>query len=486
MPNDPSFTASGGFTTPGSSAASPAPTSTRRGAWDVTTGGDVTVAIIDTGIDYRHPDLDDNIWTNPATRRTASTTTATVSSTTCAASTSPTTTPTPTTTRATAPTSPASSAPRATTRSAWSACNWKVRLMALKFLDANGEGNTADAAEAIDYAVGPAHGSINASWGGPAFSQTLYKASRERGQQRRPGRRRGRQRGRELATSSPDYPAALRPPQRHLGRRDRPPDDGCSTSRTTGRSTVDLAAPGDEIYSTVPRSDERQRVRHLQRHVDGGAVRQRCGRALPVAVTRPRTVAAGARRAAAVGRPAAVARGQDRHRRQAQRGQDVRRRSSPAGRARRAAAGDTTAPSPFRLHQPAQPLRAPQAAALRFRWQRSHDIERHPLLQALRRRQEAQDRARPGRAGRARALAPTRLVQARRRPAPLVRARLRLRGQQPQEQNVAARKAAASVLFIGHASLASSGFSPRARDVERHRLGEALQLHLADRLEARA
>jgi len=35
------------------------------GAWDQTTGGDVVVAVLDTGADLRHPDLEANLWTNP-------------------------------------------------------------------------------------------------------------------------------------------------------------------------------------------------------------------------------------------------------------------------------------------------------------------------------------------------------------------------------------------------------------------------------------
>lgn len=34
-------------------------------AWDLSQGEDVLVAVIDTGIDYNHPDLWDNIWVNP-------------------------------------------------------------------------------------------------------------------------------------------------------------------------------------------------------------------------------------------------------------------------------------------------------------------------------------------------------------------------------------------------------------------------------------
>lgn len=52
----------------------------------------------------------------------------------------------------------------------------KIRIMALKFLDANGAGSTAGAISAIDYAVRNGAKVINNSWGGPSYSQSLYEA----------------------------------------------------------------------------------------------------------------------------------------------------------------------------------------------------------------------------------------------------------------------------------------------------------------------
>ena len=121
IPNDLSFNRLWGLHNTGQLGGTAGADISATEAWDVITGGDVSVAIIDTGIDYRHTDLDGNIWTNPADPSTASTTTGTASSTTCAASTSPTATRTRWTTRATARTSPGSSARRATTRSGWPA-----------------------------------------------------------------------------------------------------------------------------------------------------------------------------------------------------------------------------------------------------------------------------------------------------------------------------------------------------------------------------
>lgn len=59
---------------------------------------------------------------------------------------------------------------------------WNVRIISAKFLDESGNGNSADAAEAIDYLVDlkARHGlnivAVNNSWGGSAYSETFYRA----------------------------------------------------------------------------------------------------------------------------------------------------------------------------------------------------------------------------------------------------------------------------------------------------------------------
>ncbi len=54
--------------------------------------------------------------------------------------------------------------------------NAKVRIMALKFLGADGSGSTSDAVSAIYYAVNNGAQVINNSWGGSSYSQSLHDA----------------------------------------------------------------------------------------------------------------------------------------------------------------------------------------------------------------------------------------------------------------------------------------------------------------------
>jgi len=53
---------------------------------------------------------------------------------------------------------------------------WSVKMMALRILDPNGEGVTSDAIEAMNYAVAWNVNVINASWGGYQYDQGLYDA----------------------------------------------------------------------------------------------------------------------------------------------------------------------------------------------------------------------------------------------------------------------------------------------------------------------
>jgi subtilisin family serine protease len=53
---------------------------------------------------------------------------------------------------------------------------WRVRIMALKFLNNAGNGNNSDAIKCIDYAIAKGAHIINASWGGGGFSSSVSAA----------------------------------------------------------------------------------------------------------------------------------------------------------------------------------------------------------------------------------------------------------------------------------------------------------------------
>jgi len=147
-------------------------------AWDIHTGSHNTiVAVIDTGVDWSHPDLDDNIWINadeingngidddgngyvddyrgydfinrdgnPMDDQGHGTHVA------------------------------GTIGAEGNNGIGVTGINWNVSLMALKFLGADGSGTTSDAIEAILYAVNNGAHIINASWGGDPFSQALFDA----------------------------------------------------------------------------------------------------------------------------------------------------------------------------------------------------------------------------------------------------------------------------------------------------------------------
>ena len=128
----------------------------------------------------------------------------------------------------------------------------KIQVMPLKFLGADGSGDTADAVRAIDYAITMGARIINASWGGTSYSRSLHEAlSRAYGS------------GLFIATaagnagnnndSTPIYPSSLSIPGLISVAATNIFDQLASFSNF-GTKTVHVAAPGVTIASTFPRN----------------------------------------------------------------------------------------------------------------------------------------------------------------------------------------------------------------------------------------
>ncbi|MEM2216315.1 MAG: S8 family serine peptidase [Nitrososphaerota archaeon] len=153
-------------------------------AWTETVGTEsIIIAVIDTGIDYRHPDLAGNIWINPFE---------TVNGVdddgngyvddiygadTCNDDGDPMDDHGHGTAVAGVIGALGNNGLGVT------GINWRIKIMALKFADATGSGYTSDAIEAIEYVIGMKRRGINIritnnSWGGGSFSRSLYDAIR--------------------------------------------------------------------------------------------------------------------------------------------------------------------------------------------------------------------------------------------------------------------------------------------------------------------
>jgi thermitase len=252
VPNDPAFGRLWGLRNVGQFGGNPGADIGATAAWDVATGGDVTVAVVDTGADYRHPDLAANIWTNPNDPANGQDDDGDgfVDDVHGVDFINDDSDPTDDSGHGTHVAGIVGA--RGDNSIGTVGVNWSVRIMPLKFLDRNGDGNTADAAQAIAYAVDHGAKVINASWGGTAFSQTLYQAVANAADS---GVLFVSAAGNEGANGDvhPDYPAGFSLPNViSVAATDR--NDRLLDFSNYGRRTVQLAAPGDEIDSTVPPS----------------------------------------------------------------------------------------------------------------------------------------------------------------------------------------------------------------------------------------
>lgn len=262
-PNDPSFGLLWGLQNTGQVAGGVAGTPGADidavTAWSVTTGSTANVvAVIDTGIDYTHPDLAANMWRAPA----AFTVVIGGQSITCAAGTVGFNAINRTC-------NPADDEGHGTHVAGTigavgdngigvAGVNWTASLMALKFLGSNGSGTTANAIDTITFAIqakqrfGAAANIrvVNASWGGGGFSQGLFDAITAAYAN---GILFVAAAGNDNLNNDlfPSYPANYAVPS-VVSVASTTNRDLRSGFSNYGATTVDLGAPGSAILSTLP------------------------------------------------------------------------------------------------------------------------------------------------------------------------------------------------------------------------------------------
>lgn len=252
-PNDPMFSEQWSLDNQGQRGGRAKADISALRAWNKTKGSSkVVVAVLDSGVDYTHPDLINNMWVRPADM---------------------------------APYTDEQLG-TANDRNGFNAIditrdpmddnghgthcagiigaegdngegiagvNWEVEIMPLKFMAANGSGTTKDAIEAINYVIDRKRAGvqvriISASWGSTQKSRALEDAIRKAGEE---GILFVAAAGNSSANAdrTPHYPAGYDLPNvisvAALNR-----NDDLASFSNYGAKSVHLAAPGAEILST--------------------------------------------------------------------------------------------------------------------------------------------------------------------------------------------------------------------------------------------
>ncbi len=220
-------------------------------AWDVETGQGIVIAVIDTGVDYNHPDLSSNIWRNPGEvanngvdddgngfiddiigwnfrdnnsdpidLNNHGTHVAGIIGAT------------------------------GNNGVGVSGVNWNVKIMPLRFMDASGSGTTSAAINALEYAVANGARVSNNSWGGNSFSQALFDAVSAANAA---GHMFIAAAGNETANNDVTfhYPSSFNL-NNVISVAASGNTDNLAGFSNFGATTVDLVAPGVAILSTVP------------------------------------------------------------------------------------------------------------------------------------------------------------------------------------------------------------------------------------------
>jgi len=258
-PNDPSFAAEWGLQNTGQTGGLPHADIDAVAAWTISTGShNVVVGVVDTGIDYTHPDLQPNIWSAPAAYTL---TFAPGNILSCPAGSHGydailnTCDPMDQNNHGThvAGTIGASG----DNGQGVVGVNWTVQMIGFRFLDATGTGTVANAIRAIDAAIQvkeafPAQANIQVlsnSWGGPGYSQALLDEVNASGDAGMLFVASAGNNGEDLG-AAPTYPAAFTAPNKIVVAA-TDDNDALAYFSNYGATIVDLGAPGVNIFSTV-------------------------------------------------------------------------------------------------------------------------------------------------------------------------------------------------------------------------------------------
>ncbi|HKB04289.1 MAG TPA: S8 family serine peptidase [Gemmataceae bacterium] len=252
VPNDPGLGSLWGLNNTGQNGGISDADIDAPEAWNTSVGtGNTVVAVIDTGIDYNHPDLSANMWHNPGEI--------------------------PGNGRdddgngfrddvygydfANNDANPMDDNGHGTHVAGTigaigdngvgvAGIDWHARIMALKFLDASGSGYMSDAVRALNYAVANGAKVVNNSYGGGGYDPAMASAISN-----------ARSRGVIVVAAAgndgtnndagPVYPANYAGDNvLTVAATDR--TDRLASFSNFGRTSVDIAAPGVGIYSTLP------------------------------------------------------------------------------------------------------------------------------------------------------------------------------------------------------------------------------------------
>ena len=261
IPNDPMFNEQWALSNTGQNGGKENADMSAIKAWEKSKGsGKVVIAVLDTGVDYTHPDLISNMWIRPdnvpqytddelgtfndergfdAADNQSDPMDDNGHGTHCAGI----------------------IGAEGNNDEGIAGINWKVQIMPLKFLGKGGFGSVKDAIESINYAIDRKRNGVNiriisASWGSTQYSKALEDAIRAAGEA---GILFVAAAGNDSTDNDkrPHYPSNYDLPNViSVAALDR--NDQLASFSNFGVKTVHIAAPGREILSTWLNDDYRE------------------------------------------------------------------------------------------------------------------------------------------------------------------------------------------------------------------------------------